>query len=186
MINVTYDKLRKIGHCEIITDIPIDEAIIAGTRNVIGFAVDVGGEERNFGHDAYFKAYKLTKDWSTGPDNLCARIYYTRPVYFKHTRELKRTKLWELSSKDKKLIYNTLSSTIINHFKHINGLPDRFIVTDPSITTYQFLIYMFDLLANDFQISRDFILNSRGAIVENKFISIDYPMPDYRQLVLRK
>ena len=189
MIKVTYDKLRKIGHCEIITDMPIDESkIYAGKRNVVGFAVDVGGDEgRNFGHDAYFKAYKVDDKMKVTADNYCSRIYYTRAEYFTHKRERTPTKLWVFTSKDRKNIYEILKSSITNHITNIldpTYLPPDSIIN--SITTYQYLIFIFNVLANNFQLSKWHIFNSSGLSVSNKFIPIDYPMPDYRNMVLRK
>lgn len=189
MSKVIYDNIKKSIRVELtLTDALIESKIYA-SKSTYGFAVDIVAN-KTYGNDAYFKVYQMQGKRMVQKNNfyIAARVYFTRPYYFKHDNEPEPTILWKLSSKDKKNINNILSLPVNITIDIPKGF-DSSAIINSNLTTYQYLIFVLDKLNREIRgigYSDLEILSTSISTtpIQPYFIPIDFPMPDYSNMQL--
>lgn len=191
MSKIIYDNIKKTATATVSLINSLDESKIYNSKSNYGFAVDVV-LNKTYGNDAYFKVYQMQAKQQVKKNGLfiASRIYFTKPFYFTHNNEPDPTILWNFSSKDKKNIHNILSSPAASTVNVIKGLNTDAVLAY-NLTTYQYLIFIFNKLNKEIRgipySDEEIIYNSADPyFVDKYFISVNYPMPDYKNMELLK
>ena len=203
MLNVIYDRFKRVTEVQIIPDNIIHEkaphAKTAGRKYDLCFSVDAEQMTgRNFGDAAYFKVWYANK----GKEDAIkiARIKFTSPEYeLKHTRTRDNKPQWMLDRDSKIMMYNylitPLSKALMNNKSYVSPKFTDFYKLDIDLnafTVYQYLILLLDLLVTEkitniqsnTEMANNFIArsySSNNQITAN-FIPVNYPMPNYLNL----
>ena len=199
MLNVIYDRFKKVTEVQIIPDNIIHEKepdiTMHDYKRDICFSVDVEQMTgRNFGNAAYFKVWEATKKSTKSKE--IARIKFTSPEYVKHTRTKDNVPAWKLDRSSKIAMYNYLITPISKVASDIDPKDCidlyKLNVDLNTFTVYQYLILLLDIIvtrkylnkesgtemANNF-IARSYSSNNQ---ITATFIPVNYPMPNYLNL----